>query len=132
MARNEWMSEGMRRALEHSGIHAANFRVEANFLPDAVPVSTLHNSKGHEVRAVFLAGLFDGAVPLAYAQDEQELEQEAALLYVAMTRAKELLYLSYSRSDASGRQLRESRFLAPMHPHLDILELAPTFRATQQ
>jgi DNA helicase-2/ATP-dependent DNA helicase PcrA len=108
-----------------------SFRVEANFLPDAIPVSTLHNSKGHEFRAVFLAGLFDGAVPLSYAHDEQELEQEAALLYVAMTRAKELLYLSYARADSGGRQLKESRFLAPMRPHLDILELAPTFKAAR-
>jgi superfamily I DNA/RNA helicase len=128
MARNERMRESIGNALLQAGINAVSFRVETNFLPDAIPVSILHNSKGHEFRAVFLAGVFDGAIPLSYTHDEQELEQEASLLYVAMTRAKELLYLSFARSDAAGRPLKESRFLEPMRPHLDILDLAAKFR----
>ena len=123
MARNEWVREGIRRALEQSGVKAANFRVEGNFQLGAVPVSTLHNSKGHEFRAVFIAGLFDGAVPLTSGPDEQTLEQEASLFYVAMTRAKELLYLSYSKTDSIGRQLKQSRFLELMKPNLDTIEL---------
>ena len=52
----------------------------------------MHNSKGHEFKVVFIVGFFDGAIPLLdNTHDPENFESEAALLYVAMTRAKDLL-----------------------------------------
>lgn len=74
-------------------------------------VSTLHNAKGHEFRAIFILGLYEGALPLYSAAEEEEVEREPSLLYVAMTRAKELLYLSYSSLDMNNKPLKRSHFL---------------------
>jgi DNA helicase-2/ATP-dependent DNA helicase PcrA len=59
-------------------------------------LSTIHSAKGLEWRAVFVIGLVDGRFP-AYQnlRNAEEVEEERRLLYVAVTRAKEHLYLSY-------------------------------------
>jgi DNA helicase-2/ATP-dependent DNA helicase PcrA len=59
-------------------------------------LSTIHSAKGLEWRAVFVIGLVDGRFPSLYnLRDEEEVEEERRLLYVAVTRAKEHLYLTY-------------------------------------
>ncbi|HLT48383.1 MAG TPA: UvrD-helicase domain-containing protein [Rubricoccaceae bacterium] len=64
-----------------------------------VTLMTLHASKGLEFKAVFVAGLEEGLFPLAAAaQDPKELEEERRLFYVGVTRAEEVLFLSYARS----------------------------------
>ena len=64
-----------------------------------VTLMTLHASKGLEYKVVFVTGLEEGLFPLAMAaQDAKELEEERRLFYVGVTRAEELLYLSYARS----------------------------------
>jgi superfamily I DNA/RNA helicase len=62
---------------------------------DRVKVSTIESAKGHEFGAVFIMGLVEGILPMADAVAE-EISREAALLYVAMTRARENLTISYS------------------------------------
>jgi ATP-dependent DNA helicase UvrD/PcrA len=59
-------------------------------------LSTIHSAKGLEWRAVFVIGLVDGRFP-AYQnlRNPEEVEEERRLLYVAVTRAKEHLYLTY-------------------------------------
>ena len=52
----------------------------------------------------------------------KDMEDEAALLYVAMTRAKELLYLSYSTTDADGKLQQRSRFLDDMRSGVETLD----------
>ena len=42
-------------------------------------VSTLHNSEGHEFRAVFILGLTDGSIPYVTSHEPEEMEREAAL-----------------------------------------------------
>jgi DNA helicase-2/ATP-dependent DNA helicase PcrA len=61
-------------------------------------LSTIHSAKGLEWRAVFLISVVEGRLPpsQAYA-DEDLLEEERRLLYVAVTRAKEFLYLCCPR-----------------------------------
>ena len=61
---------------------------------DHLVLSTIHSAKGLEWRAVFLISAVEGRLPpsQAYA-DEEVLEEERRLLYVAVTRAKEFLYL---------------------------------------
>ncbi len=64
-----------------------------------VTLMTLHASKGLEFKVVFVTGLEEGLFPLAKAaQDPTELEEERRLLYVGVTRAEEVLYLTYARS----------------------------------
>ncbi len=66
---------------------------------DRVTLMTLHASKGLEFKVVFVAGLEEGLFPLAMAaQDPKELEEERRLFYVGVTRAQELLFLSFARS----------------------------------
>jgi DNA helicase II / ATP-dependent DNA helicase PcrA len=57
-------------------------------------LSTIHSAKGLEWRNVFLIGAVDGVLPSSYAtHDDDELEEEHRLLYVAITRAREHLYI---------------------------------------
>ncbi len=73
---------------------------------DCVTLATVHSAKGLEFKVVFVVGLEDGLFPLKRSMDSPaELEEERRLLYVAITRAKERLYLT----DAATRFLYGSR-----------------------
>jgi DNA helicase-2/ATP-dependent DNA helicase PcrA len=59
-------------------------------------LSTIHSAKGLEWRTVFLIQCLDGILPSGYAlDDEDQLDEEVRLLYVAVTRAKENLFITY-------------------------------------
>ncbi|MCC5942566.1 MAG: ATP-dependent helicase [Balneolaceae bacterium] len=59
-------------------------------------LSTIHSAKGLEWRTVFLIQCLDGILPSGYAiEDEEQMDEEVRLLYVAVTRAKEQLFLTY-------------------------------------
>ena len=64
---------------------------------DAVKVMTCHAAKGLEFPVVFIAGLNDGILPHYLSLMEDNLEEERRLLYVAITRAMEKLYLTYTK-----------------------------------
>ncbi len=64
-----------------------------SFQGEAVRLLTMHMSKGLEFKIVFITGLEEGLVPYKYS----DIEEERRLLYVAMTRAKDELYLIHSR-----------------------------------
>ncbi|MFN3562719.1 MAG: ATP-dependent helicase [Chloroherpetonaceae bacterium] len=67
-------------------------------LKDESPLtlSTIHSAKGLEWHTVFLINALDGIIPSHYAVGETEsIDEELRLLYVALTRAKNLLYISY-------------------------------------
>ncbi len=68
-----------------------------------VTLSTIHSAKGLEWEAVFVIAAADGALPSAYALDDEEaLEEERRLLYVAVTRAKRHLHLSMHNEGRNG------------------------------
>ncbi len=71
--------------------------VMKNQKEEGVCISTVHTMKGQESDIVFLIGLDDGTFPyyLAIEKGEEELNQEKNNLYVAFTRAKRFLYLTY-------------------------------------
>ena len=84
---------------------------------DAVCVSTMHAAKGLEWPVVHVAGLEEGLVPVAGADRRQALEEEQRLLYVALTRARRSLHLSWARErDVAGQpaQRRPCRWLAAL------------------
>jgi len=81
---------------------------------------TMHTAKGLEWPVVVVAGLEDGLFPLARALETAEgLEEERRLFYVALTRAKDKLYLAWARSRRRGGEMRPgvpSRFLRSLPP----------------
>ncbi len=79
-----------------------------------VSLITLHSAKGLEFPVVFIAGLEEGLVPYLKAQNPEEIAEERRLLYVGMTRAKDILVLTGSRSRRMFEKVKEqkpSRFL---------------------
>jgi superfamily I DNA/RNA helicase len=89
---------------------------------NAVRVSSLHGAKGHEFGSVFVFGVVDGVIPLRSAMDAQNVSSEAAVLYVGMTRARDLLYLSYSAIDVRGKPLSRSSFVELIAQWCDFAE----------
>ena len=75
----------------------------------AVSIMTIHASKGLEFSVVFLPRLEEGILPHEKStKDIQELEEERRLFYVAITRAKDLLYMTYTKD----KDKKPSRFLS--------------------
>ena len=67
-----------------------------NIKDDALTISTIHSAKGLEWDSVFIIGAVDGRFPSAYSfNSKEEMEEELRLMYVAATRAKNNLYISY-------------------------------------
>jgi DNA helicase-2/ATP-dependent DNA helicase PcrA len=83
---------------------------------DAVTVATIHSAKGLEWDAVFVAGMHEKMMPISQAQTPAEVEEERRLLYVAMTRARDELTVSWATArEPGGRSNRgSSPFLAPL------------------
>ncbi len=87
-----------------------------------VTLITLHSAKGLEFRVVFIVGVEDGLLPISRAveaefADAMPMEEERRLFYVGITRAMELLYITYVASRMSyGRyqSAQPSRFLASL------------------
>lgn len=77
---------------------------------DAVSMVTMHSSKGLEWKVVILPDVNEGVVPHKKAVTDKELEEERRMFYVAMTRAKERLFLFYIQEKEAGNLL-PSRFL---------------------
>lgn len=86
-----------------------------------VKLMTVHSSKGLEFNYVFIVGMEDGNFPLVkeYQETEDEIDEERRLYYVALTRAKKQLFVSYSEekysfNDESYVKNRHSRFIDEM------------------
>ncbi|HEX7181142.1 MAG TPA: UvrD-helicase domain-containing protein [Thermoanaerobaculia bacterium] len=101
-----------------------------------VSLMTLHSAKGLEFRAVLLGGLEDGLLPHFNSQGAREdIEEERRLLYVGMTRAKELLYLACCRRRRiAGRyqDQAESPFLEELPDQLLEVKHSPDLYVTER
>ena len=84
--------------------------------PDWVTVSTIHSAKGLEWGTVFVLQLYDGHFPTGYALESAEgIEEERRLFYVAVTRAKERLFLLQP-------EMASARYGAPIEPGCLLLD----------
>lgn len=110
----EWGEETLRQFLEEVALLSDISENEKGDI-DAVKLMTIHSSKGLEFPIVFVAGLEDNIFPLSNAMMEPKLlEEERRLMYVAITRAKDVLFLSHANSRMTRGQTKmnpPSRFL---------------------
>lgn len=86
---------------------------------DKVRMMTVHQAKGLEFPVVFVIGASDGLFPLERCIEDGTVEEERRLFYVASTRAKELLVITYPRISmmkGSSVMLDASRFLTEIKP----------------
>jgi DNA helicase-2/ATP-dependent DNA helicase PcrA len=99
--------------LAHASLEAGDNQAQAG--QDAVQLMTVHAAKGLEFTNVFITGLEEGLFPHENSVNEDDgLEEERRLMYVAITRAKEKLFLSHTQSRLLHGQVRynlPSRFL---------------------
>ncbi len=87
----------------------------------SVALMTLHTSKGLEYPVVFIAGMEEGLFPHSRSQSSSDIEEERRLLYVGMTRARRLLYLTNTLNRelyGTRQESRPSRFVAEIDPGL--------------
>lgn len=88
----------------------------------AISLMTIHSAKGLEYDVVFLTGMEEGLFPSLRTMEEGGLEEERRLAYVAVTRAKERLFVSSAASrTVFGKRAytKRSRFIDEIYGHLD-------------
>lgn len=95
-----------------SGISLLSDVDKTEELSEAVSLLTVHSAKGLEFENVFLVALEEGIFPSSYAEEDEDLQEERRLMYVAITRAKENLNMSYAKTrirfGKSERQMKSS------------------------
>jgi superfamily I DNA/RNA helicase len=93
-------NERVAQELRQHGIAYTVVRGELDFAEPAVKICTFHSAKGLEFEVVFICGLeqfrLNEPVDTGSQEFQQLLDQERKLLYVGMTRARRLLYITYS------------------------------------
>ncbi len=112
----EWMAfvESYGETLEKMQKTRQNLKQEE---PCGVSLMTMHASKGLEFHTVFIPTVNEGVSPYRKAIQSGELEEERRMLYVAMTRAKEHLHLSFVK-ERFHKTAEPSRFLYEITPEL--------------
>lgn len=95
----EEYTEGLKRQAGH---HNTN--------QDAITFLTMHGAKGLEYGTVFIIGANEKITPYKKAETKEEIEEERRMFYVAMTRAKKKLVISYTK-ERNGKDMEQSRFV---------------------
>ena len=112
--RTEEMPDTLTAFLTHAALEAGERQVGEGV--EAVQLMTVHAAKGLEFHSVFISGMEEGLCPHEQSMFEQDgLEEERRLMYVAITRARKRLYLTYAQSRMLHGQVRygiPSRFLS--------------------
>ena len=87
---------------------------------DRIPIITVHQAKGSEFDHVYLAGMNAGTFPSFMALRDNNEDEEKRLFYVALTRPKQELVITYSRESLKGQGTKASPFLdyLPRNPHM--------------
>jgi len=99
---------------------------KTNDQENAVSLMTVHSAKGLEFKVVFLVGMEEGLFPISRSLDsEDDLEEERRLCYVAITRAKEKLFVTSAKRRTmygNTNYTLQSRFIKEMGEHLELDE----------
>jgi len=122
---DESLTAFLSNATLESGEH------QAGDSEDALHLMTVHAAKGLEFHTVFITGLEDGLFPHQNSIDNDDLDEERRLMYVAITRARRRLYLTYAQSRMLHGQThysKVSRFLSELPDGL-LHWLTPRFAA---
>ena len=108
LVRGTQQAAGIVGALGQFDVPAAEIKASTRSTPKAVQVMTMHRAKGMEFQRVVLAGMNTASMPAPYvlasledAEREDKLQQERSLLYVAASRARDELVVTYS-GEVSG------------------------------
>ncbi|MFR2127542.1 MAG: 3'-5' exonuclease, partial [Dorea sp.] len=80
---------------------------------EGVNLMTMHAAKGLEFDTVFVIEADEGSSPYKKAVTDEEIEEERRLFYVAMTRAKRKLIISYVK-EKNGKDMTPSRFVSEL------------------
>ena len=122
--------------LSHASLEAGEHQAEEG--SEALQLMTVHSAKGLEFDVVFLSGLEEGLFPHENSLQERNqrggLEEERRLMYVAVTRARQRLYLSVAQTRMLHGQTRynlRSRFLEEVPGHL-LKWLTPPVRSVAE
>jgi DNA helicase-2/ATP-dependent DNA helicase PcrA len=123
------MSEFLAQIMLLNGETSEN-RIETD--QESIKLTTIHQAKGLEYDVVFLIGAAEGQFPGYRTIESGDFEEERRLFYVAVTRAKNELYITYprvaSRPGPGGVMLQPSRFLMELPNELyDELRIKRTF-----
>ena len=106
--------------LTHAALEAGEHQAEVG--ADALQLMTVHSAKGLEFHTVFITGLEGDLFPhVNSATDNKGLEEERRLMYVALTRARRHLYLTYAMTRRFYDEVRsktQSLFLQELPQHL--------------
>jgi DNA helicase II / ATP-dependent DNA helicase PcrA len=101
---------------DHMSAMNKEIKQQSKHQRNGITLSTIHRSKGLEYKTVYIIGTVNGSIPHDYALeslregDNEPLEEERRLLYVAVTRAREALYISVPQN-WRGKKANPSRFL---------------------
>ena len=115
--------------LSHASLEAGDNQAQAG--QDAIQLMTVHSAKGLEFDAVFITGLEEGLFPHENsAKETGGIEEERRLMYVAITRARQRLFMSFAQSRMLHGQIRyntRSRFLSEL-PEENVKWLSPQLK----
>lgn len=129
----ERVSEALGAFLAHAALETGETQAAEGLA--ALQLMTVHAAKGLEFHAVFVTGLEEGLFPHENSlQESAGTEEERRLMYVAITRARQRLYLTYSQSRMLHGQLRyniPSRFIREI-PEACLQWLTPYVRGNLQ
>ncbi|KAB5532248.1 hypothetical protein DKX38_018918 [Salix brachista] len=101
-----------------------NFRSRRHNNENSVTLTTIHQSKGLEWDTVFIVKANESEIPLLHEfngnakENGTSIEEERRLFYVAMTRARKKLFITYVAMDSNWQMLHPSRFLKEIPDHL--------------
>lgn len=96
----------MQRVLRNATLQNNEFKLRDN--PNLIPIITVHQSKGSEFHHVYLANMKEGVFPNWISIRNNDVKEEDRLVYVALTRAKKDLTISYNLE----RKREPSRYIA--------------------
>ncbi|MDN3015046.1 ATP-dependent helicase [Paenibacillus sp. BSR1-1] len=111
--------EAMLVHAEHMSAMNKEIKNLSKHFTEAITLSTIHRAKGLEYKTVYILDAVDGSLPHDFALeanrngDFSSLEEERRLFYVAMTRARDQLFIAVPEN-RRGKKVNRSRFLAPL------------------